>query len=212
MPQEKNLKESFVASPKQYSLSTELLSAQQKTVMLQCYEAQIDMFNTTSAKLDVADRMNATPLGGEYRDLSLDFINNMNGIYLSQLYFSNIADPNSQLSMDSLSYLRLTRDFGTFDDWQKDFIAACMASRAGWGATIFSSFLQRYINVTLDGDSEGVPVGCHPIIVINVSPRVYGKDYLNNRKAYITNMMRELNWRIIEKRFVKTENMVKALK
>jgi Fe-Mn family superoxide dismutase len=136
----------------------------------------------------------------------------MNGIYLNQLYFSNIADPNSQLAMDSLSYLRLTRDFGTFDDWQKDFIATCVASRDGWGLTVFSNFLQRYINIILDGDNSGIPMGCYPIIVINMSPRVYSKDYLNNKKAYITNMMRELSWRVIEKRFIKTENMIKVLK
>jgi len=133
MSQEKSLKEAFVASPKQFSLSTELLSAQQKTTMLQGYETQIDVFNTTSAKLDVADKSTATCLGGEYRDLSFDFISNMNGIYLSQLYFANISDPNSQLAMDSLSYMRLTRDFGTFDEWQKDFIATCMSSCDGWG-------------------------------------------------------------------------------
>ena len=39
------------------------------------------------------------------------------------MYFENISDLNSTVSVDSLSYMRLARDFGTFDDWQKDFIA-----------------------------------------------------------------------------------------
>lgn len=47
----------------------------------------------------------------------------MNGSYLHELYFANIADSQSRISMDSLSYMRLNRDFGTFDNWQRDFIA-----------------------------------------------------------------------------------------
>ena len=124
-------------------------------------------------------------------------------------HFENISDLQSELSMDSLAFMRLERDFGSFDEWQKDFIACGLSSRDGYAVTAYNSYLGRYMNVVIDGESENVPVGCFPVICLDVSEGAYFKDYLDDRKTYVVAMMKELNWEKIEERIKKSEKVAK---
>jgi Fe-Mn family superoxide dismutase len=112
--------------------------------------------------------------------------------------------------MDSLTFLRLERDFGTFDEWQKDFIACCMSSRDGYAITGYSIFLKRYMNFIIDNESKNVPIGVLPIIVLEVDAMVYMRDYLNDRKSYVLAMMKEFNWDRIETRVKRAEKVAKV--
>ena len=111
--------------------------------------------------------------------------------------------------MDSLSFMRLERDFGSFDNWQKDFVACALSARNGWAVTVYSFMLKRYINIVVDLHSLNVPIGCVPIIVLDCWEHSYYRDYLTDRKTYAYGMMKELNWKTIEERFQKAEKMSK---
>ena len=136
----------------------------------------------------------------------------MNAAYLHELYFSNISDLHSNISMDSLSYMRLARDFGTFDEWQKDFIACCQASRCGWAMTYYNTYLQSYMNASIDLHSINMPVGAYPVIVMDVWQHAYYRDYLKDAKTYTHAMMKQLDWDVIESRVHKAEKIAKALR
>jgi Fe-Mn family superoxide dismutase len=114
--------------------------------------------------------------------------------------------------MDSLAYMRLARDFGTFDDWQKDFIACCQASRCGWAMTYYNFYTKAFMNTFIDLHSENVPVFGYPVIVMDVWQHAYYRDYLKDVKTYVVAMMKQFNWRVIEKRFEKADNISKALR
>ena len=114
--------------------------------------------------------------------------------------------------MDSLAYIRLSRDFGSFDAWQKDFIACCLASRCGWAVTYYNMYLQSFVNCTIDLHSVNVPVGCYPVIVMDVWQHAYYRDYLKDVKTYTYAMMKQLNWNVIEKRIEKAEKISNALR
>ena len=176
----KRLKEAYVTKAKKFKLPTEFLSDKVKTARQKDFESYVDALNETSARLDTASRDD-----------------------------ENISDLQSELSMDSLAFMRLERDFGTFDDWQKDFIACGMSSRDGYAITAYNTYLGRYMNVVVDGESENVPVGCFPVICLDVSEGSYFKDYLDDRKTYLVAMMKELNWEKIEERIKKTEKVAK---
>ena len=136
----------------------------------------------------------------------------MNGSYLHELFFANIADNNSRITMDSLSYMRINRDFGTFDDWQRDFIAAGKGSRNGWVVTYLNTYTQTYMNCFIDMHSNNVPVGMYPVIVIDMWQHSYYKDYLKNSSVYLTAMMKQLKWSVIEKRFEKADKILQAIR
>ncbi len=211
-PEQEDLQEAFVAQPKSFDLNTEKLSQKTKTAHLALYEGYVQAFDAVSAHLDGVNREAANPKASRYRELKVDETYNMNSIYLHELYFANIASPRSELSMDSLVYMRLSRDWGTFDAWQRDFLACSMAARDGWAVCSFNTYLQGYVNSIVDENDLSVPVGCYPVIVMDVHEHSYFHDYLNNRKKYVYNMMSELNWDVIENRFRRAEGIAQALK
>jgi len=205
----KKLKEAYVTKAKKFKLPTEFLSDKVKTARQKDFESYVDALNETSARLDTASREDANNNASEFRQLKVDEIYCLNASFLRAFHFENISDLQSELSMDSLAFMRLERDFGSFDEWQKDFIACGLSSRDGYAVTAYNSYLGRYMNVVIDGESENVPVGCFPVICLDVSEGAYFKDYLDDRKTYVVAMMKELNWEKIEERIKKSEKVAK---
>tara|TARA_Y100000034_G_C6862967_1_gene392970 strand:+ start:471 stop:1169 length:699 start_codon:yes stop_codon:yes gene_type:complete len=205
-----DLHESYVAQAKQFKLSTEFLSEKNKQAHFKIFENCVETLNKTSVELDVVDRDAANLDHSTYRSLKIDEIYNLNGSFLHALFFENISDLKSQIVMDSLTFMRLERDFGSFDAWQKDFIACAMSSRNGWAVTVYNTFINRYINVCVDLHNINIPFSSFPIIVLDCWEHSYYRDYLNDRKTYIFAMMKELDWDVIEKRVKKAEKIGKV--
>ncbi len=205
------IEESYVAQAKQFDLATELLSSANKKNHKELYDGYIKDFNRISAELDTADRDSANSNDSRFRSLKIDETYNLNAVYLHELYFANISDLHSNIAMDSLSYMRLSRDFGSFDAWQKDFIACCLSNRCGWAMTYYNTYLKSYVNCFIDLHSLNVPVGSYPIIVMDTWQHAYYRDYLKDVKTYTYGMMKQLDWDVIEKRFEKAEKISNAL-
>ena len=210
--EQEQLSEALVAQEKQFKLHTEFLSGKNKDNHKELYKQYIKDFNEISIKLDSVDRSSPGSNHSEFRQLKIDETYNMNAAYLHELYFANVSDVNSNITMDSLSYMRLQRDFGSFDDWQRDFLACCQASRCGWAVTYLNTYTQKYMNCVIDLHSAHVPVGFYPIIVMDVWQHAYYRDYLKDVKLYSTAMMKELNWKVIEKRIEKADRILAVLR
>ena len=206
------IKESYVAEPTHFDLKTELLSEKAKQSHQELFEGYIKELNATSAELDTVDRENVNPNHSKFRSLKLDETHNHNAAFLHGLYFQNISDLQSEISADSLAFMRLERDFGSFDLWQEDFIACCMAARNGWAMTVYNMNLRRFVNTVVDLHDQHVMINCFPVIVMDCWEHSYYKDYLKNRKAYIYGMMKELKWEIIEDRFKVADKIAGAMK
>ena len=206
------LNEALVAQPKSFKENTEFLSTKTKTAHKELYEGYIENFNKVSAKLDAVDRSDVNSNSSDFRSLKIDETYNMNAVYLHELYFANISDLTSQITMDSLAYMRLARDFGDFDKWQNDFIACCLSSRCGWAITYYNIFTQTYMNTFVDLHSLQVPVGCIPVLVMDVWQHAYYRDYLSDVKTFTYAMMKEINWGVVEDRVKKAEKIGMLLK
>lgn len=204
------LGEAYVTEPKKFDLRTDSISDKTKKYRLDEFEQIVATLNKISAELDGADRTIANDKSSDFRRLKLDEAHMMNASFMRALHFENIADMSSNLTMDTLSYIRLARDFGSFENWQQDFIACCLSSRDGYGVTAYSIFLKRFVNLVIDTESLNVPVGVYPVIVLDVAEGAYYRDYGNDRKAYVFAMMKEFNWNKIEKRFEKADKLSKV--
>ena len=150
------LYEAYVTEPKKFDLRTDLLSSATKKAQQEEFEQFVAALNKVSAELDGADRESANNKTSDFRSLKLDEVYNMNASFLRALYFENISDLNSRITMDTLAFIRLERDFGTFDEWQRDFMACCMSSRDGYAITGYSIFLKRYMNFVVDEEAKNV--------------------------------------------------------
>jgi len=206
------IEESFVAQEKRFEIVTDLLSDKSINNHKELYKAYLKAFNEISAKLDSIDKASADKNHSDFRSVKLDETFNMNGAYLHELYFANIGDSNSQINMDTLSFMRINRDFGTFDDWQKDFIACGKSARNCWVITYYNIFTQSLMNCFIDLHSQNVPVGMYPVIVVDMWDHAYYKDYLKDSKSYLVGMMKQLKWNVIEERIKKTDKIGQILR
>lgn len=209
---EDQLNESLSAQQKRFTINTDFLSEQNIKNHIALYEGYIENFNASNAKIEADPKNNVNCNHSTFRSLKIDETHNMNGVYLHELYFANIGDPNSNIQMDSLSYMRLSRDFGSFDNWQKDFIACCLGSKNGWAVTYLNTYTQTYMNAMIDDHITNLPAGCFPVIVMDVWQHAYYRDYLKDVKTYVHAMMKQLRWNVIEERIKKGDKIIQVLK
>lgn len=194
----------FVAQPKQFKLDSDSISKPAKQLHLELYAKRCENFSRISAEM-------AAALGkGDYDKLLAGARRSSaehNSVWLHELFFSNCFCRNSQLTMSSMAYARLARDFGSFDDWQRDFISRQQIATNGWIVTAYSFFLQRYVTMCIAGDDAMALVGAYPVIVMDCHEHAYITDFGNERLKYVEAMMRELDWPIINERFARIEAM-----
>jgi len=206
------LDEAYVAEPKVFKQVSEFSTQKTKDAHESLYKGYVETLNRISAEMDTADRNAADSKHSQYRSLKLDEVYNLNATWLHELYFANAFDPHSEITMDSLSYMRLERDWGTFEDWQRDFMACALSAGSGWAVCGYHMFLQRYVNTVVSHHSGDVMLGLYPVIVVDMWEHAYFRDYLTDKKSHLIARMREFNWSVIEDRFKKAESMAQVLK
>lgn len=205
------LTEAYVLQPKKYNIQTDVLSEKALAANISDFDETIEIINEISAKLDSVDRADSNHKDASFREIKSAESYNLNCAFLTSLHLDNIADPVSKIMMDSLSYMRIARDFGTFENWQRDFIACAMGARDGFVVTVYNGSLNRYMNIMVDESSVGPMMNCFPVICLCVKESFYFRDYLNDRKSYIFAMMKELRWSLIEARFKRADQISKIM-
>jgi Fe-Mn family superoxide dismutase len=207
-----NMKESYVAQRKQFKQVSEFVSEKTKQAHIQLYADYIDSLNSVSAELDTADKVNTNSRHDKFRSLKLDETFNLNAVWLHELYFANCFDPHSDIYMDSSSYITLEREWGTFEDWQSEFIACAMACGNGWAVCGFNIFLKKFVNATISNHSQDVQVGFYPVLVVDMHEHAYARDYGSDKKSYIVAMLKQINWEIVEERVNKAKALMEVFK
>jgi Fe-Mn family superoxide dismutase len=205
------LSEAMVAQQKRYPQVSEMVSQKTKDAHERLYKNYVEKFNRISAELDTASRETDSN-GAEYRNLKVDETQNLNAIWLHELYFSNCFDPHSEIFADSYAYLHLQRDFGSFEEWQRHFVACAMSAREGWAVCAYNIFLRKYVNTVIDGHSNNVMLGLYPVVVLDMHSHSYYRDYLDDKQSYIISQMREINWTVVEERVKRAERIGEVIK
>ena len=204
-----SLNEDYDVKSKPFKLNTDLLTEKTKKLIKGTYERSVAELNEVSSLIEGAHRDIEEGSRSAYRDLKRDEQRLINQSFLLANFLENIDDQNSTLNMDTLSYMRLVRDWGTFDDWQKDFLASALRSRSGFVVTVYSHILGRYMNLCVDSDMSGVPVGSSVVISVCVFDSFYSRDYIDSKDTYVRAMMKEINWDRVEERIQKIEKNLK---
>ena len=203
--------EAYVVSDRVFDYRTDAISQSTKQAHQQLLNNYVETLNKIAAELDTANREEANSSDSVFRSLKIDEAYNLNATFLHGMFFDNIAE-DSRITADSIAFMRLERDFGSFDNWQRDFIATALSSRSGWAVTVYNTFIKRYINVIVDLHSLNVPFSSYPVIVLDMWEHAYYRDYLNDKKKYVFAMMKQLNWKVIDERFQRAEDVAEVFK
>jgi len=114
----------------------------------------------------------------------------VNGVYLHEYYF-DILGGNGQASGSLVD--ALVAQFGSLENFTSYFSACGMAAR-GWVVLCWDTKEQALRVYTGDAHNQGGVWGCLPILVLDIYEHAYFIDTGSDRKAYIANFWKNLNW------------------
>lgn len=121
------------------------------------------------------------------------------GMVLHELYFENLGK-KQQLSPKSLLYQKIVRDFGSFENWRKDFLATGIIRGIGWVILYEDSTNGILHNIWIDEHNVNHLAGGKPLLVMDVWEHAYITEYGLNRGSYLDAFYRNINWDIVQRR------------
>lgn len=113
-----------------------------------------------------------------------------NGVYLHEWYFDVLGGDGaaSGALVDAL-----TTQYGSMENFMNYFTACGMAAR-GWVVLCWDTKEKELRVYTGDAHNQGGVWGCMPILVLDVYEHAYFIDFGSDRKAYIGEFWKNVNW------------------
>ena len=136
----------------------------------------------------------------EYAEMKRRFGWEFDGMRLHELYFENMVKDGSLPGSKSELYLKIEKDFGSFEAWEKDFRATGAMRGIGWAMLYFDEEADRLFNVWINEHDTGHFAGCKPVLVMDVFEHAFVLDYGTKRADYIEAFMKAIDWEVVEKR------------
>ncbi|MDF1496557.1 MAG: superoxide dismutase [Patescibacteria group bacterium] len=126
----------------------------------------------------------------------------VNGTYLHEWYFENMGgDGNPQGEIAEV----LNNSFGSFDKFVENFTACGMAAR-GWVVLAWDTHDKALRIYTGDAHNHGGVWGAIPLLVLDVYEHAYFIDFGSDRKAYIEEFFKHVNWENVNQRFTSVKS------
>jgi len=138
----------------------------------------------------------ATP---EYAELKRRVGFEFNGMRLHEYYFENLGGKGALDKSGKLGK-NLAEEFGSYEDWEKDFKATATMRGIGWAILYQDNVTGRLLNQWINEHETGHPAGCTPLLVLDVFEHAFMIDYGLKRADYIEAFFKNLNWSAVEAR------------
>lgn len=135
--------------------------------------------------------------GPEYVEIKRRFMWEFDGMRLHEFYFSNMIKGGTFLSRDTNIYRKIVEDFGSYDEWEKDFKNTGMMRGIGWTILYYDPFGDRLYNAWINEHDTGHICGGLPILVMDVFEHAYTTDYGIDKKKYIDNFLKIIDWELV---------------
>ncbi len=142
------------------------------------------------------DNRTAVP---EYAELKRRLGWEFNGMRLHELYFDNLGGKSSLNKSGKLAQ-GLIDNFGSIENWEKDFKATGSMRGIGWCVLYQDTADSRLINFWINEHDVSHPAGCMPILVMDVFEHAFMLDYGLKRAVYIDAFFANINWPVVEAR------------
>lgn len=137
----------------------------------------------------------------EYTELHRRFGWEWNGMRLHELYFENLKDAGVELNNEGELKKVIDYVFGSFENFQKDFIGVGSGRGIGWVVLSYDPVSKMIFNTWINEHNEGNLAGTVPLLVMDVFEHAFMVDYGLKRVDYINAFMKSIDWGVVEKRF-----------
>jgi Fe-Mn family superoxide dismutase len=135
----------------------------------------------------------------EYAELKRRMGFEFNGMRLHEYYFGNLGGKKALEKSGRLGK-KLTEEFGSYEDWEKDFKGTGMMRGIGWSILYQDNVTGKLFNQWINEHEVGHFAGCSPILVMDVFEHAFMTDYGLNRASYIEAFFDNINWSVVEGR------------
>jgi Fe-Mn family superoxide dismutase len=154
----------------------------------------------TNKVLDTLDAMlkdgkTGTP---EFAELKRRLGWEFDGMRLHEYYFENLgAKP---LTQGGKLAQKIAADFGSYENWEKDFRATGAMRGIGWTILYQDPASGRLINFWINEHDVAHPAGCTPLLIMDVFEHAFMIDFGLKRADYIAAFFNNINWGAVEAR------------
>jgi len=133
----------------------------------------------------------------EYAELKRRMGFEFNGMRLHEYYFGNLGGKVALKRAGKLGK-KLVEDFGSYEDWEKDFKGTGTMRGIGWAILYQDNVTGKLMNQWINEHETGHPAGCIPVLVMDVFEHAFMTDYGLKRAEYIEAFFKNINWDVVE--------------
>ena len=137
----------------------------------------------------------------EYAELKRRFGWEWNGMRLHENYFDNLTNGGTLLDTNSVLAKAIVTDFGSIENWEKDFKATGMLRGIGWTALYLDPESKRLFNTWINEHEIGHISGGSLLLIMDVFEHAFMIDYGLKRADYIEAFFKNIDWKAVSKRF-----------
>ncbi len=137
----------------------------------------------------------------EYAELKRRFGWEFNGMRLHEYYFGNMIKGGKELDKGSAFYKKLAEDFGSYENWEKDFKASGTMRGIGWVVLYLDPIANRLFNTWINEHDLGHLAGSIPLLIMDVFEHAYMIDYGLKKADYIEAFFKAIDWSVVVNRF-----------
>ncbi len=178
------------------------ISADSVTEHLKLYAGYVKHANLILSKIEEMSKdseTNAYALGELQRRFGFEF----DGMRNHEYYFKSLEGGAQALAQNSVLYLAITEEFGSFDAWLARFKGVALTRGIGWAMLYYDKTTGRLLNAWVDEQHLGHLTGLSPILALDVWEHAFVPDYkASGKKAYVEDFFKNLNWSVIDGNFL----------
>lgn len=180
----------------------ELKGISKKTIDIhygKLYQGYVKKWQEIQERLKTVDKSLANATFSELRELKLEETFAANGVVLHEAYF-DVLGGNGNPEGEIIK--AIAKEFGSFESWLEEFKALGLSAR-GWVVLTYDFNDSKLHNYLADVHNQGGIWGTAPLLVLDVYEHAYFIDYGSDRKSYIEDFFKSLNWEVLDKKFQK---------
>ncbi|HJV36320.1 superoxide dismutase [Geomonas sp.] len=162
------------------------------------YEGYVKNTNTLTEKLANL-RKEGKGADPEYAEMKRRLGWEFDGMRLHECYFENLGG-KSPLNAEGKLGAKMRQEFGSYEEWEKDFKATGAMRGIGW-AILYQDVTNGSLqNFWINEHDAGHPACCVPLLVMDVFEHAFLTDYGLKRADYIASFFKNVDWNAVEQR------------
>lgn len=187
--------------PKDYSRlkAMEGFGEEPVALHLKLYEGYVKNANLLRQKLrDFAS--NGQDRSPEYAGLKRMYGWEYDGMRLHEYYFDNLGGRGGTPDSQSPLGQAIAKDFGSYEDWKKDFISTGLMRGIGWVVLYQDPTNGKLTNAWINEHDLGHLAGNTPLLIMDVFEHAYMPKFGLDRAKYIEVFFQNVDWDVVAER------------